>query len=91
LAAALLLLAAVGFLHVADTAFAAAGYALSWWTADGGGGRGQGGSYTLSGTVGQPDAGALAGDSYTLEGGFWGGAADAGRMGYLPLILRPSP
>jgi len=57
------------------------GFDLSWWTVDGGGGTSSGGSYTLSGTTGQPDAGpALSGGSYTLAGGFWGagGAAPTG-------------
>jgi len=48
-------------------------YAIDWYTIDGGGGVSAGGSYTLSGTVGQPDAGTLSGDSYTLQGGFWPG------------------
>ena len=35
-------------------------YELSWWTVDGGGVAGQtSGSYILSGTSGQPDAGSL--------------------------------
>ena len=48
------------------------GYDLSWWTADGGGGTwSSGDSLTLGGTAGQPDAGDLAGGTYTLQGGFW--------------------
>ena len=31
-----------------------------------------GGAYSVSGTIGQPDAGQLAGGGYTLSGGFWG-------------------
>ena len=31
-------------------------YELSWYTIDGGGGRSIGGPYTLTGTIGQPDA-----------------------------------
>ena len=46
-------------------------YSLDWFTIDGGGGTSSGGSYTLNGTIGQPDAGTLSGGSYTLEGGFW--------------------
>ncbi len=30
-----------------------------------------GGPYTVSGTVGQPDAGLLSSDGYVLVGGFW--------------------
>ncbi len=49
-------------------------YDLSWWTADGGGGtESTVGTYSLGGTVGQPDAGDLAGSDYSLAGGFWEG------------------
>ena len=56
---------------------AAAQYEISWWTVDGGGATGAvGGTYTLSGTAGQPDAGGpYAGGSYTLHSGFWSLAA----------------
>ncbi len=51
------------------------GYDLSWSTIDGGGGESSGGGYTLTGTVGQPDAQApaMTGGSYSLQGGFWPG------------------
>ena len=48
-------------------------YAVEWWTLDAGGGTSAGGSYTLSGTIGQPDTGVMAGGSFTLSGGFWPG------------------
>ena len=67
------------------------GYDLSWHTADGGGAMfSTGGGYSLGGTVGQSDAGLLAGGTYTLGGGFWKGGA-LRRIGfsvYLPLITR---
>ena len=71
-------------------ALASNGYDLSWWTADGGGGSSTGGSYTLSGTAGQPDAGLLTGGSYSLAGGFWGGGAAIapGYQLYLPIVKR---
>jgi len=47
-------------------------YSMEWDTIDGGGGTSTGGVYSVSGTVGQPDAGRLSGGNYTLEGGFWG-------------------
>jgi len=47
-------------------------YRIDWFTIDGGGGTSSGGQYTLSGTIGQPDAGELKGGDYVLEGGFWG-------------------
>lgn len=45
--------------------------ALDWFTLDGGGGQSSGGAYTLTGTIGQPDAGEASGGNYTLQGGFW--------------------
>jgi hypothetical protein len=46
-------------------------YSIDWWTIDGGGGTSAGGAFTLSGTIGQPDAGVMSGGAYTLTGGFW--------------------
>ena len=46
-------------------------YEITWSTIDGGGGRSTGDSYTLEGTIGQPDAGLMSGGSYVLAGGFW--------------------
>lgn len=48
-----------------------ADYAINWFTVDGGGGAGSGGAYTLSATIGQPDAGTGSGGAYVLNGGFW--------------------
>ena len=47
-------------------------YSIGWQTIDGGGGTSTGGVYTLTATIGQPDAGAMSGGNYTLQGGFWG-------------------
>jgi hypothetical protein len=65
---------------------------LPWFTIDGGGATvSTGGRFVLSGTVGQPDAGALSGDVYSLKGGFWeattGLGGHAGTI-YLPLVRR---
>jgi hypothetical protein len=46
-------------------------YSINWWTIDGGGGTSTGGVYTVTGTIGQPDAGALTGGNFSLVGGFW--------------------
>jgi hypothetical protein len=63
-------------------------YDLSWFTIDGGGATfSTGGSYSLGGSIGQPDAGVLNGGSYQLNGGFWGGAAINYNI-YLPLALK---
>ena len=48
-------------------------YEITWSTIDGGGGTSTGGNYTLSGTIGQPDAGMMSGGDYKLVGGFWSG------------------
>ncbi|MHC4642752.1 MAG: hypothetical protein ACYS32_14000 [Planctomycetota bacterium] len=48
-------------------------YELSWYTIDGGGRRSSGGQYTLTGTIGQPDAAYSRGGNYELLGGFWPG------------------
>ena len=47
-------------------------YAIDWFTIDGGGGTSTGGVYSVSGTIGQPDAGTMSGGNYSLAGGFWG-------------------
>lgn len=65
-------IAALILLTLGAAALAAGTFDLSWWTVDGGGGmNSSGGVYTLSGTIGQPDAGTLKGGSYELTGGFW--------------------
>lgn len=62
-------------------------YAIPWWTVDGGGAPSQGGSYELSGTIGQADASTSSGGSYTVVGGFWSVTLRNSRI-YLPLILK---
>jgi len=77
----------------AGVVLAEGGYDLSWWTVAGGGSGSSGGSYTLSGTIGQADAGAMSGGSYTLAGGFWGGGPAVSppafnQFVYLPFVRR---
>jgi hypothetical protein len=51
---------------------ASAQYSIDWFTIDGGGGTSTGGVYTVSGTIGQPDAGGpLTNGQYSITGGFW--------------------
>jgi hypothetical protein len=47
-------------------------FSITWSTIDGGGSTSTGGVYTVSGTIGQPDAGTMLGGTYQLAGGFWG-------------------
>ena len=47
-------------------------YSIDWSTIDGGGGTSTGGVYSVSGTIGQPDAGpTMSGGNYSVDGGFW--------------------
>jgi hypothetical protein len=58
-----LLVPAIGF---------AQSYSIDWYKVAGGGGTSTGGQYSLSGTIGQPDAsGTMSGGNYALTGGFW--------------------
>ena len=45
-------------------------YSIDWWDTSPGG-TSTGGIYTVSGSIGQPDAGTLAGGEFILTGGFW--------------------
>ena len=63
---------AAAFLLAAAASALSPNYSIDWFTIDGGGGTSSGGSYSVSGTIGQPDAGSMSGGAYTLVGGFWG-------------------
>jgi hypothetical protein len=63
---------ALSLLIFAATSASAQSYSIDWYTIDGGGGTSTGGVYSVSGTIGQPDAGHMSGGNYTLDGGFWG-------------------
>ena len=65
-------------LLLAATAVHAQQYSIDWYKIAGGGGTSTGATYTVSGTIGQPDAsGAMNGgpvtgnNYYSLTGGFW--------------------
>lgn len=61
---------------------------LSWNTIDSGGAMGStGGDFGLSGSIGQAEAGTVAGGEFALSGGFWLQAA----VGYglmLPIVMK---
>jgi hypothetical protein len=59
---------------------------ITRYTIDGGGGSSQGGEISISGTIGQPDAGKLSGGEYQIRGGFWVGAT-----GPEPTTETPTP
>lgn len=64
-------------------------YSIDWYTIDGGGGstEAQFGVYTLSGTIGQFDAGEHESAVYSLGGGFWAGI-DPRFLAGLPWVER---
>jgi hypothetical protein len=81
----------IALLLVVSIALAASGYDLTWWTVDNGGGQSVGGTYTLSGTLGQAEAGQpMTGGNFSLAGGFWqtGITSPALNQIYLPLIIK---
>src|ERR1017187_4225032 len=47
-------------------------YSIDWYKIAGVGGASTGGTYQVTGTIGQPDAsGAMSGGNYSVTGGFW--------------------
>ena len=48
------------------------GYGVDWFKIGGGGGTSSQGGFSVSGTIGQPEAGArMTGGGFTVTGGFW--------------------
>ena len=47
-------------------------YSIDWYKIAGGGGTSTGATYSVTGTIGQPDASsAMSGGNYSVTGGFW--------------------
>ncbi len=47
-------------------------FSIPWFKISGGGGTSANGPFTLTGTIGQPDAGAtMSGGNFAVTGGFW--------------------
>jgi hypothetical protein len=62
----------LALLMAAPLAGRAQSFAVDWFSVDGGGGASTGGSFTVSGSIGQADADSpLAGGRYAVQGGFW--------------------
>ena len=62
----------VASLLIAAASIAAGDVTVDRFTIDAGGGTSAGGTFEFSATIGQPDAGRMFGNAYTLTGGFWG-------------------
>lgn len=70
LLATALSVAALGYAQRGETG--AGDFGITRSTIDGGGVMSStGGVFELSGTIGQPDAGSMEGEGFTLTGGFW--------------------
>ncbi len=83
-AVALFLVLSVSGLRVADSAFTPS---IDRWVIAVGGDTSTGSGYSLSGTLGQVEAGsALTGSGYQLTSGFWYAAGHS--KVYLPIVLR---
>jgi hypothetical protein len=71
----IVILMAIGFIlfpSVFRLSASAQSYTIDWYKIAGGGGTSTGGTYQVSGTIGQPDAsGAMNGGNYSVTGGFW--------------------
>jgi hypothetical protein len=72
----------------ASQAQSGGGYDLTWNSIDGGGMiESTGGTFSLSGTIGQPDVGVvLGGGAYSLVGDFWAGVPPYAT--YLPVVMK---
>ena len=82
----------IALLLVAGVAWAATSgdLAITWWNVSSGGGTMTNDNYTLSGTAGQAEAGAvLSNGDYQLSGGYWpGGEAESpDHKIYLPSVI----
>jgi hypothetical protein len=59
-------------LALSASSLRAQSYSIDWYKISGGGGTSSNGQYTVSGTIGQHDAGGpMTGGNYSLTGGFW--------------------
>jgi len=81
------ILALFGSVLVGAASVLAQSYSIDWFTIDGGGGTSTGGVYSISGTIGQPDAGASSGGNYSLIGGFWGAGIPVQQAGGPTLFI----
>lgn len=66
------LLRVYGALAVSTNLTPAQSYGIDWYKISGGGGTSSRGQYTISGAIGQHDAGgSMTGGGYSVTGGFW--------------------
>jgi hypothetical protein len=85
-----MVLAAV-WLALASTRVVAQFYTIDWSKIAGGGSTSTGGVYSVSGTLGQPDAGGpLTNGQYSVTGGFWALPVAVQTVGAPLLTIAPA-
>jgi len=62
---------AFGFALLFTSLVHAQQYSIDWSTIASGGNTSTGAAYSITGTIGQPDAGTMSAGNYALTGGFW--------------------
>ncbi|HEY5913100.1 MAG TPA: hypothetical protein VJA21_21125 [Verrucomicrobiae bacterium] len=66
-------------------------YTIDWFTVAGGGGTSTSGVYSVTGSIGQPDAGGpLTNGQYSVMGGFWALPAAVQTVGAPTLAIAPA-
>ena len=66
-------------------------FSIDWFTIDGGGGTSTNGNFSLSGTIGQPDAGpVMTNGQFSITGGFWALPTAVQTLGAPTLIIVPA-
>lgn len=87
-----LIILAISISLVALTVFVAYAqglYGVYWWSVDSGAGTSQAGNYTITGIIGQPEAGPAAhGGQYTEAGGYWAGITAFRLPIALPIVIK---
>jgi hypothetical protein len=83
--------ALIGTLILVGSISLLAQYTIPWHTIDGGGGTSTGGIYSVSGTIGQPDAGGpMTNGQYSVTGGFWALPQAVQTPGAPTLMIAPA-
>lgn len=70
---------------------ASSAFAIVSTTIDAGGGASRNERFAVSGTIGQPDAGALRGGNFEIQGGFWNRASVLQMPGAPVLAIQLNP
>ena len=66
-------------------------YSVDWYKISGGGGTSTNGQYSVSGTIGQPDAiGGMSGGNFSVTGGFWATVSVMQMPGVPNLLIIPN-